>query len=95
MLNCVWEITKVDGHQSWTVNFFQRFLRKILNCGDYTNDKHVFFIKQISDELQSIRAQNNMLAYMHHPIKHSRESPDFKSFSDFLEELETSFETIF
>ena len=27
-----------------------------------------FFVKQISDELQSIRAQNHMVAYMRHPI---------------------------
>ena len=31
-------------HQSGTVNFsFQRYLRKNLNCGDYTNDKHIIF----------------------------------------------------
>ena len=29
---------------------------------------YIFFVEKISDELQSIRAQNHMVAYMRHPI---------------------------
>ena len=69
------------------------FMRN-LKCGDYTNDKNIFFAKQISDELRSIRAEitwsHKCVIQLHHP----RKVPDSDSFSDFLEKLETSFCTI-
>ena len=60
----------MKGSPQWESQlYFERCPRKNLNCGNYTDDKHIIvFVKQISDKLQSIRAQNHMIAYMRHPI---------------------------
>ena len=36
---------------------------------------NTFFVKQISDELQNIRAQNHMVTFMHHPITSPKKRP--------------------
>ena len=50
------------------------------------------FVKQISDNLPSVRHQNNLVGYMRLPLPHI--SRDFNSFSNF-QILETSLLTIF
>ena len=39
-----------------------------------------FFANQISDELQSMRAQNHLVAYMRLPLQHPRKSLNLVSF---------------
>ena len=72
------------GHQSGAAKiFFERCLQKNFNCGQDTNDKDIFFVKQISDNLKNTHGQNYLVAYVRLPITPPYKRPWFRQFFGF------------
>ena len=65
--------------------FFLALYAEKNNCGQYRNGKHILYVKQISDNLQSVGDQTHLVGYMRLPIT----APWFWQFSNCLEKLET------